>query len=251
MESLSIPSEEVADYEEYKQKKRALELKSKLQKLEPALLDKYVTLTELKSFCVSAMRYRPASVCVQPIYVKACYTILKNSGIGVCCQTGGNSESMPAVKLYECKRAFREGASEVNYSPCAAFLLNGNLQKFKREVRRIVRCAKGKARAVKIELDVNGLTKDKIFRAAATAADAGAKILSLPADGELICELQNVLRGRVAVQARGVENVAEFQHMVDLNCVRVTSCEADKIAAEMERELNATLPPLTEKITKS
>jgi deoxyribose-phosphate aldolase len=248
MENVSIPSEEVADYEEYKQRKRNLELKSKLQKLEPTLLDKYATLAELKNFCAAAMRYHPACVCVQPIYVKTCSTLLRNSGIGVCCQVGGNSESTPSVKFYECKRAFREGASEVNYAPCAAYLLNGNYPRLKREIRRVVRYAK--TRTVKIDLDVNMLTRDKIFRAAETMAEAGAKILSLPADGELICELQNKLRGKCFVKARDVESVAEFKNMVDLSCVRVSSAEADKIVTAMERELNTSLPVQAEKLQK-
>jgi deoxyribose-phosphate aldolase len=248
MENVSIPSEEAADFEEYKQKKRNLELKSKVQKLEPILSDRYATLAELKNFCAEAMRYRPACVCVQPIYVKTCSALLRRSGIGVCCLVGGNSESVPRVKLYECKRAFRDGANEVNYAPCAAYILNGNFQKLKREIRRVVRCAK--TRTVKIDLDVTMLTRDKIFRAAETMADAGAKILSLPADGELICELQNKLRGRCFVMARGAESVSEFKSMVDLNCVRVSSAEADKIVNAMAGELNAVFPLPTEKITK-
>lgn len=232
---MSIPSEEVADYEEYKRRKRNLELKSKLQKLEPALLGKYVTLAELRNFCADVKLYHPVCVCVEPVYVKACKALLKNSGIGVCCNVGGNSESTPAAKLYESRRALKEGANELDYTPCTAFILNGNFSLLKREIRRVVRHARGKT--VKINLEVNMLTRDKIFRAAQVAAEAGAKIISLPADGELICELQNVLRGKCFVKARGVENSAEFRSMINLNCVRISSEDASKIVSAMEREV--------------
>lgn len=234
MESISISAREAADYEQYKRRKLDLELRGKLQKLEPSLSRKGATAIEIRSFCDCVRRFRPASVCVQPIYLKACKTLLKGCGVKLSCVVGINSESGTEVKLYECKKLLRSGVGEIDYVPCFTNLINGNYAAFQRELKRVLRVMRGKT--VKLYLDCAGLREEKLFRAAQTAADAGIKVVSLTADDRLIGEMQMALRGRCFVMARGVQDADGFRKMLVQNCVKISTERTEEIVAAMEEE---------------
>ena len=100
--SVAISPEEAADFEEYKRRKKVLELRGRLRGLEPTLLRKNASVSEIRNLCEQAKRIQSACVCVQPIYVKTCKSLLKNTGVGVSCVVGGNSES--TLKIKPCSR---------------------------------------------------------------------------------------------------------------------------------------------------
>lgn len=233
-EGVSITAEEAADFEEYKRRKKATELKSKLRSLEPTLLRKNASLAEIRSLCAQAKRLSSVCVCVQPVYVKTCKSILRDGVVGVCCEVGGNSESTLKSKLYELKTALKDGATEVEYTPVLSAIVNGNYAFLRREVKKVLRRAKGKT--VKFNLDSAYLPPEKFARAAAIIADSGAKILCVHAEEELIVSLQSQLKNKCAVKAWGVETAEDFRSMLALGCARVGSELAEDIYHALTEE---------------
>lgn len=242
MENIAISPSEAADFEEYKRRKRILELRGKLRGLEPTLLRKNASLAEIRSLCERAKRLSSACVCVQPVYVKTCKSLLKNSGVGVSAIVGGNSESALKVKLYEAKTALAEGATELEFSPSVSALINGNYAYYKREVKKVIRKAKGKA--VKISLDAYALPQDKFLRAAQIASESGAKYLCLRAEEDLIVLLRQRLKKDCKIKVIGVETPETFRDMISLGCSRIGSELAEEIVHSMEEEVNGLHKPV-------
>lgn len=232
-ESLSVPAGEAAEFEEYKRRKRAVELRNKLRGLEPTLLRRNASVSEVKNLCEQARRLSSVCVCVRPIYVKTCRAVLKGSA-GVCCFTGGNSESVLKTKLCEVKNALRDGATEIEYSPSAAAIVNGNYAGVRREIKKVLR--KAKTATVKINLDADALPSENFLRAAALAVDCGAKILSVRADEATVLSLREKLKKPCSVKVWGVETAADFRSMLSLGCERVGSELAEDIFQELVRE---------------
>lgn len=233
-DSVSITAEEAADFEEYKRRKKAMELRSKLRSLEPTLLRKNASVSEIRNLCAQAKRISSVCVCVQPVYVKTCKSVLRDGAVGVCCAVGGNSESTLKTKLYELKTALKDGATEVEYTPVVSAIINGNYAFLRREVKKVLRKAKGKT--VKINLDAAYLPPERFTRAAAIIADCGAKILSVHAEEELITALQNQLKNKCAIKAWGVETAADFRSMLAIGCTRVGSELAEDIYHDLAEE---------------
>ncbi len=236
MENVAMTPDDAADFEEYKRRKKILELRGRLRGLEPTLLRKNASLSEIKNICEQAKRLSSVCVCVQPVYVKTCKMLLKNSGVGVSCVIGGNSESTIKAKIYEAGTALKEGASELEFSPSISAITNGNYNYFKREVKRIVRKAKGKT--VKINLDAYSLPQDKFLRVAQIAVDSGAKYLSIRAEEDLITLLQRQLKKKCEIKVVGVETHERFKDMLNFGCARVGSELAEEIVHAMEDEVN-------------
>lgn len=234
-----VPPEEAADYEEFRRRKRAIELRSKLRGLEPTLLRQDASLAEVRALCERAKRFSAACVCVQPVYAAVCRDLLKDSGVAVSCVVGGNSESLLKTKLCEETACLRAGAAEVEFYPSVSAVVNGNFAYFRREVRKAVRRARG--RTVKVALDGGQLPRDKFLRAARIAVDAGARYLSVRAEEEFILLLRQNLENRCEIKARGVETAAAFCNMLALGCARMGSEEAGDILRDMEEESGISL----------
>lgn len=239
MKTIALAPDEAADYEEYKRRRRALELRGKLRALEPTLLRKNASLTEIRNLCAQAKRLSSVCVCIQPVYVKTCKILLKNTDVGVNCIVGGNSESALTTKLCEIKTALREGATEFELFPCVSAVINGNFTYFKREIKRVKRAAKGKV--VKVCLDAYLIQQDRFLRAAQIASDCGVNFLCVRAEEDIVTLLEQRLKKSCSIKAYGVETPAVYRSMLSLGCSRIGSELAEEIAQAMEDDVNGVL----------
>lgn len=81
-------------------------------------------------------------------------------------------ENKTETKVYETKRAIADGADEIDMVACISAIKNGNYAYVRREIKQIVKAAKGSP--VKVILETSLLTRDETVRAALCARDAGA-----------------------------------------------------------------------------
>lgn len=145
-----------------------------LRMIDHTLLKQTATRTDIKNLCDEAREYGFYSVCVQPVYVAACCEFLKNSpNIKIACVVGfPMGENKTETKVYETKRAIADGADEIDMVACISAIKNGNYAYVRREIKQIVKAAKGSP--VKVILETSLLTRDETVRAALCARDAGA-----------------------------------------------------------------------------
>lgn len=124
-------------------------------------INKYIDHTNLKAFateedikklCEEAIKYKFASVCVNPYYVSLASTILKDTNIDVCSVVGfplGMSKAI--TKEYETIAAVEDGADEIDMVINIGAVKNGDYEYVRNEIEDIMAAVDGKTLKVIIE----------------------------------------------------------------------------------------------------
>ena len=121
------------------------------------------TLKDIEKLCNEAIKYKFASVCVYPYYVKLAYNLLKDTNINVCTVIGFPSGmSTKETKVYEAIDAIEKGANEIDMVINIAALKNKDYDYVKEEIEEIRDAIDGKVLKVIIETCL--LTKEEIIK---------------------------------------------------------------------------------------
>jgi len=121
------------------------------------------TLKDIEKLCNEAIKYRFASVCVYPYYVRLASNLLKNSNVEVCTVIGFPSGmSTKETKVYEAIDAVEKGATEIDMVINIAALKNNDYDYIKEEIEEIRDAIDGKVLKVIIETCL--LTKEEIIK---------------------------------------------------------------------------------------
>ncbi len=241
----TISPDEMKEFEEFKRQKKILELRRLLRMIDHTLLKQTATREDIRRLCDEAREYGFYSVCVQPVYVSACCEFLKNSpAVKIACVVGfPMGENTTATKVYETKRAIADGADEIDMVACISAIKNGNYSYVKKEIRQVVRAAKGSP--VKVIIETSLLTKDEMLRAAVCARDAGAAFVKTSTgyfgDGAKIEDvrlLKETVEGKCSVKASGgIRTAEQFRSMVSAGADRVGTSAGKEIAETLRKEM--------------
>lgn len=243
--NLEISADERAEFEEFRRQKKLLEMRRLLRMIDHTLLKQTATRSDIKKLCDEAREYGFYSVCVQPVYVSACCEFLKNSpSIKIACVVGfPMGENKTETKVYETKRAVADGADEIDMVACISAIKNGNYAYVRREIKQIVKAAKGSP--VKVILETSLLTRDEMVRAALCARDAGAAFVKTStgyfgegAKAEDVKLLKQTVDGKCSVKASGGIRTAEkFREMIEAGADRIGTSAGKDIAETLQREM--------------
>jgi deoxyribose-phosphate aldolase len=185
--------------------------------IDHSLLVPTATPDMVTQWCEEADRYRFASVCVYPTYVRLAKELLHNKKPLVCTVIGFPTGAMTrATKLYEAQEAAENGAAELDMVLNLGLLKIGKTDDVHREIADI--CEIGKP--VKVILETTLLSDTEKRLAAEIAMDAGAAFLKTStgwnggATVEDIRLLKEVARDRVGIKASG--GIRTLQAALDL-----------------------------------
>ncbi len=121
------------------------------------------TLKDIEKLCNEAIKYRFASVCVYPYYVRLASNLLESSNVEVCTVIGFPSGmSTKETKVYEAIDAVEKGATEIDMVINIAALKNKDYDYIKEEIEEIRDAIDGKVLKVIIETCL--LTKEEIVK---------------------------------------------------------------------------------------
>ena len=110
------------------------------------------TLKDIEKLCNEAIKYRFASVCVYPYYVRLASNLLKETNVEVCTVIGFPSGmSTKETKVYEAIDAIEKGATEIDMVINVAALKNKDYDYIKEEIEEIRDAIDGKILKVIIE----------------------------------------------------------------------------------------------------
>ena len=114
-------------FEAYKQEKKLEELHRLIGMIDHTLLRQTATKDEIKKLCAEAVEYGFGAVCVQPVYVSACYSYLRKApDVKIACVVGfPKGENKTETKVYETKRAVLDGANEIDMVICLSAVKTG------------------------------------------------------------------------------------------------------------------------------
>ena len=235
---------ERAEFEEFRRQKKVLELRRMLRTIDHTLLRQTATMADIRKLCTEAREYGFASVCVQPVYVAACRNLLDDAPhIKIACVVGfPMGENVTETKIFETKRAIADGADEIDMVICISAVKNGEYGYVKREIKKVVKAARGNP--VKVILETSLLTRDEMLKAAACARDAGAAFLKTStgyfgggATADDVRALKSVSKGKCAVKASGgIRNAETFREMLDAGADRIGTSSGTAIAEELKKQ---------------
>ena len=135
-------------------------------------INKYIDHTNLKAnatkkdiekLCAEAIKYKFATVCVNPYYVSLANELLIRSDVEVCTVVGFPlGQNTIAVKEFEAIQAVEEGADEIDMVINIAALKDKNYDYIKQEIETVRDSIEGKT--LKIIIETCYLTEEEIIK---------------------------------------------------------------------------------------
>ena len=146
------------------EKKEHISLKDYRTAVDFSALSPLLTRNDIEKVINITYKNRYKSLCVLPSYVALARQIIKDKFENVICV--GTVINFPlgasvlATKLDEIKRAFADGADYIDCVINLAFVKNGEYAMLKKEISRMVRCAR--KHEIKVIIETSALTRDEI-----------------------------------------------------------------------------------------
>jgi len=178
--------------------------------IDHTLLRSDASIEEVRKVCDEAKKYRFASVCVNPSYIRFVAEQLEGSGVKPCCVIGFPfGTQTPEAKKSETADAVRNGAKEVDMVINVGAIKSKDWQLVKRDVAAVVEAAKHKA-GVKVILETCLLTDEEIVEACSVCKKAGADFVKTStgfskggATAEVVALMRKTVGPDMGVKASG------------------------------------------------
>ncbi|OQA81153.1 MAG: Deoxyribose-phosphate aldolase 2 [bacterium ADurb.Bin243] len=184
--------------------------------------------SDIDKLCSEASKYKFASVCVNPGWVKYCAEKLAGSGVMVCTVVGFPlGATSTSAKACETVQAIADGADEIDMVINIGALKSGNLQLVEEDIRQVVRAAGGKT--VKVILETSLLTDDEKAAACRLSKNARAHFVKTStgfggggATAADIALMRKTVGPEMGVKASGgVRDLKTAQEMIAAGATRV------------------------------
>lgn len=149
--------------------------------IDHTLLAPEAGMKKIETLCAEAKKYKFASVCINPVYVKTAAAVLAGSGVHVCTVIGFPLGAVPSEdKADETVHAVRNGADEVDMVIDIGAALDGRVNDVETDIAAVVRAARaegakaGKSIIVKVILETCFLDDKTVAACCKCAVSAGA-----------------------------------------------------------------------------
>lgn len=239
-----LTQKEAEEYCAYKRQKKISEIMAALRRTESELTanDSAVRLGE------QALRLRQAAVKMTPSELISRGMVIRKNGVKVDCIVGGNGETFPCVKVYEAKKALKEGAKEITLILTPSLIVNGRYTELRKEIKLIRRVTKRVVLKARVEKNYPQATLDRLVR---ICSETGVDYFSLPYFNG--CErLQSNCKGGCLLEISGIDTLSLFKEMAGVGMGRMIVKRAWELYSEWlkeveeittEKEMETPLPP--------
>ena len=199
------------------------------------LLLQTATWEEIRAICDDGMKYKTASVCIPPCYVKQAKEYVGDR-LAICTVIGfPNGDSTTAVKCFETAEALREGADEIDMVIHVGDLKAGNDDKILEEIRAIKKVCGDKILKVIIETCL--LTEDEKLRMCRIVTESGADYIKTStgfstggASREDVALMRANVGTHVKVKAAGgIASLQDAEDFINLGADRLGTSRVVKI----------------------
>ena len=209
--------------------------------IDHTLLKPEATHEDIKHLCEEAARYRFASVCVNPTWVRVAACNLRGTGVPVCTVIGFPlGATLADVKAYEARRAIFEGAREVDMVINVGALKSGDDCLVEHDIRSVVVVAHEYDATCKVIIETALLSTEEKVRACLAAKKAGADFVKTSTGfskgGATVADvalMRRTVGPELGVKASGgVKGLEDARKMVEAGATRIGASVGVKIAQE-------------------
>lgn len=217
-----------------------MEKKDILAVVDHTLLSQQATWSDIKGICDDAVKYKCASVCIPPSYVKEAKEYLTDK-MKICTVIGfPNGYNTTAVKCFETEDAVRNGADEIDMVINIGLLKDRRYDELSAEIKAVRESCKGKVLKVIIETCL--LTEDEKIKMCEIVSDSGADFIKTStgfstagATREDIALFKaNVRNGLKIKAAGGIASLKDAEDMISLGAERLGTSRIVKIIKNEE-----------------
>ena len=220
-----------------------MEISEILARCDHTLLRQDATWTDIKSIIDDGIRYRTASVCIPPAFVKRAAEYAQGK-VKICTVIGfphGNSAT--PVKVFETQQALEDGADEIDMVINIGELKAGNDAYVLREIEQIKAVCGD--HILKVIIETCLLSRDEKIRACRIVTDSGADYIKTStgfggggARKEDISLMKaNVGPGVKIKAAGGISDLKTAQEFIELGADRLGTSRIVKAVKELEKSL--------------
>ena len=204
---------------------------------------------EIKTICDDAKKYKTASICIPPCYVKSASEYLAGS-VPICTVIGfPNGYSVPEAKYLEAAAALRDGADEVDTVINVGWVKDGQYGDVLRELKgiRAAMDAVCPGKILKVIIETCLLTDDEIVRLCDTVAESGADYIKTSTGFSKAGATPHavaLMASRIAEQthvpqlkikaAGGISSLADAEEYLSLGADRLGTSRIVKIVKSMQ-----------------
>lgn len=212
-----------------------MDIKTILSKCDHTLLSQTATLDDIKRTLTEAMKYKTASACIPPCYVKTAKQFVDDK-LKICTVIGfPNGYNATEVKVYETQIAVRDGADEIDMVINVGELKSGNYAYVEDEIKRIKAACGDKILKVIIETCL--LTEEEKKAACEIVTRAKADYIKTSTGfstggatrEDIILFKQNVGEDVKIKAAGGIKTIADAEEFISLGADRLGTSRIVKI----------------------
>lgn len=212
-----------------------MDIKTILSKCDHTLLSQTATLDDIKRTLTEAMKYKTASACIPPCYVKTAKQFVGDK-LKICTVIGfPNGYNATEVKVYETQIAVRDGADEIDMVINVGELKSGNYAYVEDEIKRIKAACGDKILKVIIETCL--LTEEEKKAACEIVTRAKADYIKTSTGfstggatrEDIILFKQNVGEDVKIKAAGGIKTIADAEEFISLGADRLGTSRIVKI----------------------
>ncbi len=219
-----------------------MDIQEILGKCDHTLLAQTATWEEIKAICDDGMKYRTASVCIPPCFVKQAKEYVGDK-LAICTVIGfPNGYNTTSVKLFETQEALKEGADEIDMVINIGDLKAGKTDEVRNEIRTLKEACGEKILKVIIETCL--LTDEEKITMCHLVTEAGADFIKTStgfskagatfADIKLFSE--NIGPGIRMKAAGGISSIEDAEEFIRLGASRLGTSRIVKIVKAQEAE---------------
>ncbi len=196
--------------------------------IDHTLLKPDVTKDQIIKLCEEARKYRFASVCVNPGWVKLCADLLKGSEVKVCTVIGFPlGATTTATKASETAEAVANGADEIDMVINIGALKAGDYDLVLKDIQNVVSSAN--SHIVKVIIETALLTDEEKIKACKLSKEAGAHYVKtstgFSSGGATLADIalmRNVVGPDMGVKASGgVRDFNQVKNLLEVGATRV------------------------------
>lgn len=210
-----------------------------LSKVDHTLLSQTSTWEEIKSVCDDGMKYKTASVCIPPCYVKSAKEYVKHN-LKICTVIGfPNGYSTLETKLFETQNALNSGADEIDMVINLGDVKQKKFDVIEDEIRKIKSVCKDKILKVIIETCL--LTDEEKIKMCEVISKSGADYIKTSTgfskSGATIHDVElfkNNISDSVKIKAAGgISSLEDAENFLKAGASRLGTSKIVKLVKNM------------------
>lgn len=220
-----------------------MDIKKILKSVDHTLLHQTSTWEQIKKICEDGLKYKTASVCIPPSFVKRAKEYVGNN-LSICTVIGfPNGYSTSETKLFETRDAIQNGADEIDMVINLGDLKDKNYVSILNEIRAI-KAACG-SKVLKVIIETCLLNADEKIKMCQLVTEAGADYIKTSTgfstggatEEDIRLFAQNIGEGVKVKAAGGIRSLEAAERLMEAGATRIGASSIIKQIIEENLEV--------------